>query len=94
MRVSSSYRLMWMILKPYRAQITISIFLAALPSYFNIWTPYLLGELVDEGVLARDFSQVVLLGFLLLLVYLCIFVFSVGVNYCLSAFGLNILVVY
>lgn len=83
-----------MLLRPYRWHVLISVFLVILPGYFTVWQPYLMGRLIDDGVLAKDISLLWKFGLLILSIKVCLFLFNSGVTYCLSAFGLQILVDY
>ncbi len=82
------------LLRPYRWQLVVCIFLSFLPAYFTVWSPFLLGRLIDQGVVGGDEKTLFLLGGLILFSKLFQFLASLMVNYCLSAFGLQILVDY
>jgi ATP-binding cassette subfamily B multidrug efflux pump len=82
------------LLRPYRAQIVLSLFLTILPAYFTVWNPYLIGRLIDEGLISKNEDQLILYASLVLACRIFIFFSTTMVNYCLSAFGLQILVDY
>lgn len=93
MRISA-YRQLMDLLSPYRKTIVIAIFISLLPAYFNVWTPLLIGKIIDEAVGSQNSSLLTYYVGLLVFVQLCLFLASILVNYCLMAFGFRILVDY
>lgn len=89
-----SFHQLSVLLKPYRTEMILCVFLSFLPAYFTAWNPFLMGRLIDEGLIRRDTEFLVYLGALLLFSRLMQFLGNLFVNYCLSAFGLQILVDY
>ncbi|MDB5037292.1 MAG: transporter related protein, partial [Bacteriovoracaceae bacterium] len=82
------------LLSPYKKEMLISLFLSLLPAYFTVWNPYLIGRLIDEGIGKRDSQMLLLLGLLILFSRTALALAQIFVNYCLSSFGLQILVDY
>jgi ATP-binding cassette subfamily B protein len=82
------------LLRPYRKEMGLCFFLSLLPAYFTVWNPYLIGRLIDEGLVAGSWPTLVQFACLVLFAKTALSVLNVFVNYCLSAFGLQILVDY
>lgn len=82
------------LLRPYRVQVILAFVLVILPPIFSLWNPYLIGRLIDDGLMGKDERVLLLLGGLLLGIRIVLFFINSSVNYCLNAFGLQILVDY
>lgn len=82
------------LLRPYRVQVFLCFILVLLPSYFKIWSPFLLGRLIDDGIIGRNIDIFLQLTVALILIKVIVFFLSSSVSYCLSRFGLQILVDY
>ncbi|TVQ78114.1 MAG: ABC transporter ATP-binding protein [Bradymonadales bacterium] len=90
----TAYRQLVELLRPYRGMMVLAILISLLPAYFNVWTPFLLGKIIDEAIQGNDWTRLFLLGSLLLFVQVCLFLSSVFVNFSLMKFGFKILVDY
>ncbi len=89
--IRRSLKQLRIVLKPYRWHLAVATVLVFLPSYFAIWSPYLIGRLIDSIVHSAA-SDLLFLGFLLLAVRSLHFVIAASSAYCLRALGLEILV--
>ena len=86
-----SLRQLNIVLRSYRWHLAFALILTFLPSYFAIWTPFLIGRLIDSA-LAADRQHLLQIGLILLGCRVAHFFVSALSNYCLSALGLEILV--
>lgn len=85
---------LFFLLKPYRWQVVLAIFLTLLPAYFTVWNPLLIGRLIDEGIIGGSTQALWIFALMVLFSKSCLFFANTFVTYCLSAFGLQILVDY
>jgi len=90
----TAYRQLLDLLSPYRKTIFVAVLISLLPAYFNVWTPLIIGRIIDDALLGENRQLLWLWGGLLLFVQVCLFFASVFVNYCLQVFGFKILVDY
>ncbi|MBN8554680.1 MAG: ABC transporter ATP-binding protein [Deltaproteobacteria bacterium] len=90
----SAFKHLFQLLYPYRFHVFLSFFLTLFPAYFAVWNPFLIGKLIDDGLVARDQNQLIIYASLVLACRIFLFFSNALVNYCLSAFGLQILVDY
>lgn len=90
----SAFKELLSLLRPYRGHILLSVFLSFLPAYFSVWSPFITGQLIDEGLVAKDLGMLWILAGLLLYTKICSFLSTAFVSFCLSSFGAHILVDY
>ncbi len=80
------------LLRPYRAQVWLAVIIVLLPAYFTVWTPYLFGLLIDQGLIVKDWSLTWKLAIAVLGIKCILFLLSAFTTYSLSLLGLQILV--
>lgn len=94
MKHSRSFTQVLDLLRPYRWELFLGTLLTFLPAYFSVWNPYLIGKLIDDGILGNHFESVLLFGGLTFFSFSARAFSKTLVNYCMSRFGLQILVDY
>jgi ATP-binding cassette subfamily B multidrug efflux pump len=80
------------LLRPYRGHVLVAIVLVLLPAYFTVWTPYLFGMLIDEGLMLKNWPVTLQLALAVLAIKIMLFLLNAFVTYSLSLLGLQILV--
>jgi ATP-binding cassette subfamily B multidrug efflux pump len=80
------------LLRPYRGHVGVAIVLVLLPAYFTVWTPYLFGMLIDEGLALKNWPVTFQLALAVLGIKIMLFLLNAFVTYSLSLLGLQILV--
>ncbi len=90
----TAYSQILQLLKPYRWNVFWAVILALLPGYFTVWSPYILGRLIDQGLVLQDMHAFWALAVVILGIKCILFFVKASVTYCLAAFGLQILVDY
>lgn len=92
--MSAAFTQVFDLLKDYRKQIGLGVFLCLLPAYFQVWLPLLLGKAIDEGISQNNHQLFVQIAALFLGIQFLLFFLQYLTNYFLMNFGFNILVQY